>query len=126
MSPDTYDVAVAKALRRLMPGVSIDVEARRSRLLVDFEVEIPGDPQPLLVETKWRGDPRVPYRGSTLKPLVETLGTAVRLLVVINSLESAIGFDEESVDLPSFAVVGWLDEEDDPALEAALKRVLNA
>ncbi len=126
MSPADYDDAVRRALHRVWPEAMVSAEARRSRLLADFELRAPGISEPLLVETKWRGDPRIPYRGSTLAPLVSALGTAVRLLVVANSVQSAIQVHHDLVNLPNFAVVGWIDEADDPALLAAVRRVLSA
>jgi len=78
-----YDRAVRDAIDRLLPGVEVFRQRRRSREVADFVVRYQGSE--LVVETKWRSDPAQQFGGSTLPGLIQQLAPEATLLVAVNA-----------------------------------------
>lgn len=80
---EVYDQQVEKAIRRILTGAEVIQQRSRSNAVADFLVRYGG--HQVYVETKWRSDATHPYRGSTLRRLLDGLEAgAARLLIVVN------------------------------------------
>lgn len=118
-----YDEAVHSALRRVLPGVTVLASSGRRRDQADFHVEV-GTGR-LLVETKYKSDPRSPFAGSTLDPLLSQLGGSDRLLIVTNTVHADRGRDSVKKALGDRArVITWFGPMDDDVLQAAIAQLL--
>ena len=118
-----YDEALFAALRRVLPGLAVSAAPGRARDQADFELKM--DQLTLLVESKYKSDPRRPFRGSTLSPLLSRVRGSDRLLVVTN----AIHVDDARTALNEAIgtrgrVISWLGPKDDDALRAAVDELL--
>lgn len=118
----TYDDAVEGAIRRILPGASIRRAARRSREKADFEVALAS--KVLLVESKFKYDPRHPFQGRTLTPLLDRLAETERLLVVTNSFDTREAEAVVRDHRDRVRIVTWVGPHDDAELRAALDQLL--
>jgi hypothetical protein len=121
---EVYDQQVEKAIGRILTGAEIIQQRSRSNALADFLVRYRG--HQIYVETKWRSDASRPYRGSTLRRLLEGLAAGARLLIVVN----IPSITPEASELVNEAlgqwgrIVTWRDSQDDAALSEALNALL--
>lgn len=117
-----YDDAVEQAIRRAIPGATVRRSAGRSRAKADFEVKLGSNG--LLIESKFKSDPRRSFHGSTLAPLLDRLTESERLLIVTNSLDTR-GAEAVVRDHPGrVRIVTWVGPADDTELSAALIQLL--
>lgn len=118
-----YDDAVEEAIRRALPGASVRKEASRSRDKADFEVAL--GRKILLVESKFKHDPRRSFQGSTLAPLLDRLPEDQRLLIVTNSLDIRQAEAVVRNHRDRVRVVTWISSADDAELRIALHQLLS-
>ncbi|KRB46356.1 hypothetical protein ASD90_11735 [Terrabacter sp. Root181] len=118
-----YDEALHEALRRALPGLDISAAPGRARDQADFELKM-GDVK-LLVETKYKSDPRRPFKGSTLDPLLSRVGIADRLLVVTNAFNVDDARQALNENLGTRGrVISWVGPKDDDVLRAAVDELV--
>ncbi|MGH8776865.1 MAG: hypothetical protein ACRDWI_17500 [Jiangellaceae bacterium] len=120
-----YDDHVADALQRVAPTASRLLRTEvRSRVTADFELI--SDDRRVFVETKWRRDPAIEFRGETLPRLVAGLPPNAPLVVVTNSVDVKAFRSEWSSMLGSRArLVSWRQPADDDALREALTALMS-
>lgn len=117
-----YDDAIEQAIRRALPGAIVRKEAGRSRGKADFEVTL--GPKVLLIESKFKHDPRRPFQGSTLAPLLDQLSESRRLLIVTNSFDTRGAEAVVRDHRDRVRVVTWVSPGDDAELRVALNQLL--
>lgn len=118
-----YDDDLRDALQRILPGTEIVSSTERSRGRADFTLSRGGIT--LLVESKYKSNVREPFRGSTLEPLLHTIGPSERLLVVTNAIDVERAARVVATRLAERGqVVSWLGPLDDDALRTAVRRLV--
>lgn len=117
-----YDDAVEQAIHRILPGATLRKTVGRSRDKADFELT--HGSKVLLVESKFKYDPRRPFQGTTLAPLLARLTDNEALLVVTNSLDTRGAGAVISDHQDRVQIITWASPNDDSALRAALDRLL--
>jgi hypothetical protein len=122
---EVYDQQVDRAIRRILRGAEVIQQQGRSNALADFLVQYRG--HQVYVETKWRSDTTRPFRGSTLRRLLDGLEAgAARLLIVVN----IPSITPEASEIVNDAlgrwgrIVTWRNSQDDAALSEALNALL--
>lgn len=118
-----FDDAVEQAIRRALPGAVVRrAEGGRSRAKADFEVALGA--RALLVESKFKSDPRHPFQGTTLTPLLASLSRNERLLIVTNAIDTRRAEEVVADRRDRVRLVSWIGPADDQALSAALINLL--
>lgn len=122
---ELFDQQVEKAISRILKGAEVIQQQTRSNALADFMVRYRG--HQVYVETKWRADTTRPFRGSTLRRLLDGLEAgAARLLIVVNIpaiTPEAIEIVNDALDRWG-RIVTWRTPQDDTALSEALNALL--
>jgi hypothetical protein len=120
---EDFDDAVADALRRVAPNAQLLRSTVVSRQVPDFEL-VDRDRR-VYIETKWRTDPRAPFRWDTLSQLLPGLPQAACLLVVTNATDVAAARKQLSSHAEvKIRVVSWNGNTDDGELRVALGELL--
>jgi hypothetical protein len=118
-----YDEALHEALRRALPGLGISAASGRARDQADFELKMGGIK--LLVETKYKSDPRRSFKGSALGPLLSGVGVADRLLVVTNAFNVDDARQTVNERLGTRGrVISWVGPKDDDVLRTAVDELV--
>jgi hypothetical protein len=114
---EVYDQQVEKSIRRILTGAEVIQQRSGSNAVADFLVRYRG--HQIYVETKWRSDTTRPYRGSTLRRLLDALEAgAARLLIVVNipSITPEAGEIVNDALGQCGRIVTWRNSQDDEAL----------